>query len=342
MSDIADALRWFWIACGILWIVYAWLYRIPYPRGLSGVITLFVLDWIVHAFADFAEQPNSSIPSDFSLYSVMMLLAAIVGLTAACLYARWRRMKVLLVLDAALVCVAAAGIGGRAYHVLMNWNYYGETAIGGLQENMDLIADLSHGGFGIRGAMIFGFLALFLFAMLTRNSFWKFADSAVIGLALAQSIGWYGAALTYAHYGITFDSALPSGIFSALAQSVRAFGFNFVQPLPDAYNLIAFRIPVQILYALFFAALFFVLLELARRNSNRAGYVFTCYLLFVSLCNFLFGFWRGDETLMWNGLRVDQWVDLAMFVFGASLSVWMRSSSRIARIPRRSSPAPLS
>ncbi len=314
LSDIADALRWLWLACGIVWIGYAWLHRVAYTRGLLVLVALFVLDWTLHAFADFAEQPDSKIPSDFALYTVMMLLAALAGLTAACLYARVRGMNVLTVIDAALVCAIAGGIGGRAYQVLTNWNYY--------SENTDLIADLAYGGFGLRGALMLGFVALFLFAILTRNSFWKLADAAVIGLALAQSIGWYGAALTHTHYGIALDAAPHDEMFASLAHIVRAFGYNFVQDLPDAYNLSAFRIPVQMIAAIFFLGLFFLLLLNAR--AKRAGYLFACYLLLVSVANFIFGFWRGDETLLWNGLRVDQWLDGGMFIFAAAL-VWLHA-----------------
>ena len=114
LSDIADVLRWVWISCAIVWIAYAWLHHISYWRTLLGLGALLVLDWLLHAFADFAEQPNSNIPTDFALYSVMMLLAALAGLTAACLFARWRGMNVLIVIDAALLCTIAAGIGGRA------------------------------------------------------------------------------------------------------------------------------------------------------------------------------------------------------------------------------------
>lgn len=317
-GEIADALRWFWLALALGWVAYGWLQRVPYPRVLLGLAGLFVLDWLAHALAEFVERPGSDLPSDFSLYSVMLLTAAAVGLAAACLYARWRGLSVTAVLDAALVCVIAGGIGGRAHQVLTNWSFYAE--------NPDLVPDLAHGGLGIRGALLFGFLALLLFARLTGNSFWGLADAAVIGLALASSIGWYGAALTHLHYGISLDAPPATGPLAPLAQMIRAFGYNFVQDLPDAYNLIAFRIPVQLLYAVFYFALFLVMALLAvKKNAAdgspyaERGLLFAVYVLVTAIANFLFGFWRGDETLVWNGLRADQWLDLLFLILGVAL-----------------------
>lgn len=311
-SDIADVLRWLWLVGGIVWLAYAWLHRVEYRRTLLGVLVLIALDWLLHAFADFTEQPNSGIPSDFPLYSVMMLLAAMVGLSAAWLYGRWRGIKAITVIDAALVCVIAGGIGGRAYQVLTNWDYY--------SENSDFITDLSQGGFGMRGALVLGFIALLAFAWLSHNSFWRLADAAVIGLSIAQSIGWYGAFLTHTHYGIALDTPVPVGLFAPLTEIVRAFGYNFVQDIPDAYNLIAFRIPVQMISAVFYLALFLFLFLRARAHPDQPGYVLACYVLLTSMANFIFGFWRGDETLMWNGLRMDQWIDLLSFVIGLMLA----------------------
>jgi phosphatidylglycerol:prolipoprotein diacylglycerol transferase len=320
LTEIADALRWLWFGLALVWIGYGWLYRVPYRRILVGIGLLVVLDFLLHAFADFAERPASNIPSDFSLYSILILVAALVGVTAAILYAHRRGITTLTVLTAALVCAVAAGLGGRAYQVWTNWNFY--------SENTDLIAELAHGGFGIRGALVCGFLALLVFSLVTRTSFWTLADAAAVGLTLAQAIGWYGAALTHYYYGIALDAPAVPGIFAPLAQFVRSFGYNFVQDLPDAYNLIAFRVPVQLLAALFYLVLFIILLWLARkRETDRStrltfdGVLFLAYILFASAAGFLFGFWRGDETLMWNDIRMDQWIDLMLFTIGIALAV---------------------
>lgn len=310
-SEIVDALRWFWLVVGVVWVGYAWLNRVPYLRALLGVVALLALDWGLHAFADFAEQPGSTIPSDFALYSVMMLLAAIGGLTVAYLYARWRKVDGTTALEAALVCIIVGGLGGRAYQVWTNWNFYAE--------NTDLITELAHGGFGIHGALVLGLVALVFFAVITRNSLWKLSDTAVVGLSLAQGIGWYGAALTHTHYGIPLDAAPPVGLFAPLAQIVRSFGYNFVQDLPDAYNIIAFRIPVQMLSSWFYLALDFILLLIARSNPKRPGLLFALYLTVASLASFLFGFWRGDATLLWHNLRMDQWFDLGLLIVGLAL-----------------------
>jgi phosphatidylglycerol---prolipoprotein diacylglyceryl transferase len=328
LSEIADALRWLWVGSALVWLAYAWLYRIEYRRVLLGVLVLLVLDVGVHWIADVAERPDSNIHSDFSLYSVMMLAAAGAGLTAACIYARWRGLRLATVLEAAVVCAVAGGIAGRAYQVLTHWDYYAE--------NVDYITDLSQGGFGMSGALAAGLLALALFAFLTHNSFWQLADAAAIGLAIAQCIGWYGAYLTHAHYGIPLDAATQDGWFAPFAQAMRGFGYVFVQDLPDAYNLVALRIPVQLLTSIFFLGLFLALALIAVRGAARPqarryaqdGILFLIYWIAAASAAFLFSFWRGDETLWWNGLRLDQWLDLVLLVVGIGLVVWRRGKVR--------------
>lgn len=314
-SEIADALRWVWVLFAALWIGYAWLNRVPYTRVLWGLGALLALELALHWLADFAERPNSNLPSDFSLYTLVILSAASAGLCVACAYARWRGMDLTLALTAALVCVIAGVVAGRAQHVWLNWNYY--------VENSDVIADLSQGGLALRGGLMAGFLALLLFALVTRNSFWQLADAAALGIALASSIGWYGAHLTHFYSGIAIDDALaPAGVFEPFAQGARGFAFQFVQDLPDAYNVIALRIPVQLMASIIFMLLFLIVLAVARREKSRAhdGSAFVIFLALAAAAGLGLGFWRGDATLMWNGLRADQCFDLALLVFALALA----------------------
>jgi prolipoprotein diacylglyceryltransferase len=315
ISDIADTLRWVWVVLGVFWVGYGWLYRVSYARIVGGLIGLGALDWGLHAVAGYAERPGSQLPSDFALYSVMMVTAALAGVTTATVYARWQDLDVTALLTAALLCVIAGGIGGRVYQVWTNPVYYGENA--------DIAFDLAYGGFGIRGALVGGVLALAVFSGVARVSFWKLADAGALGMTTAQSIGWYGAALTHAHSGLALDAPAPAGVFAAVAQIVRSFGYNFVQDLPDAYGLIAFRIPVQMVAAIVFLALLLVLVAIARAKRGRNGAVAAWYLVLSGLAGFILGFWRGDEAAMWNGLRVDQWVDLILVVAGGVV-VWLQ------------------
>ncbi len=324
LSDIADALRWLWVLLGLAWLGEAWLHRIASRYVLFGLVGLVLLDWSLHAIAEFAERPGSNLPSDFALYSVMMVAAALAGLGGACALAYWRGMGTLTVLAAALVCVLAGGVGGRLYQVWTHWDYYAE--------NGETLADLSQGGFGMRGALVLGLVALVLVAWATRRSFWSLADAAALGLAVAQAIGWYGASLTHTHYGITLDAPPPQGVWAPLAQSVRGLGYNFIQDLPEAYNLMALRVPVQWMASVFFAALVVVLLVLARRGA-APGTLFLVYWLCAAAAGFFFGFLRGDETLFWNGLRADQWVDAGLVLIGLALAALHRG--RVGRPVKR-------
>ncbi len=314
-SDLADALRGLWIALGVLWIGRGWLHRTPYARVMWGVIGLLALDWLVHLAADFVERPDSNLPSDFALYSLGLLTAAAAGLGAAFAYGRWRGISFNGLIGAALLCVGAGALGGRAQYVWSAWDYFGENA--------DAIGALAMGGMSWRGAFIAGGIALLIFTLVTRQAFWQYADAAALGLALALAVGWYTAHRTHLYYGSVIDAAAAAAPapLQPFAQAVRAFGFNFAQDLPDAYNISALRIPVQLMTSIFYLLLFGGLLWVARRKKSRAhdGATWLAFLALSAAAGFIFGFWRGDATAHWYALRVDQWLDLLLLASALAL-----------------------
>lgn len=309
LNDLADGLRGPLLLAGLMWIGYAWLKRLEYRRAVLGLAALAAVDFLAHAFADWASQSDSGLPTDLSVFSLLILLAAAAGLGAAYLYSRRAGLAPGMLLDAMLAAVIFGGIGARAYHVLTHWDYYGQ--------NSGDITNLAQGGMGLRGALATGLIALLVFALLRRAPFWRLSDAGAVGLALAQSIGWYGADLVGANYGVVSDAALVLPFGPAGSTVV-----GLAQDLPDVYGIVAPRLPVQMISVVFFLALFLILVWMAWRRRPAEGIVFLTYLIVSALGGFFIGYLRADESLSRGGLRMDQWIDLLFAGIGlAALGV---------------------
>ncbi|MBI5303595.1 MAG: prolipoprotein diacylglyceryl transferase [Chloroflexi bacterium] len=235
-------------------------------------------------------------------YTALVMLGCAAGLITAYLYLRWRRVAGRRrFLDAALVVFVAAWLGGRAYHVALNWDYYAARP--------DEIAQFGLGGLALRGAFIAGALALVAYARVRGVSFTSFADASALGLCSGQAIGWYGALVHGANYGVVSEN-------------------RFALDLADLYGLIQPRFPLQHIEIVLFITLFIGLLMLASRKP-RAGVLCVVYLLGASSAQFILGFQRGDATVRLGAWRVDQLVDVGLIllalVLGARQTLTTRS-----------------
>jgi phosphatidylglycerol:prolipoprotein diacylglycerol transferase len=239
---------------------------------------------------------------EISEYTAIVALGAAAGLLAAYLFLRTRSLRASapnVFLDAALLTFVMGWAGARAYHVATHWDYYAARP--------EEIAQVGLGGFGIRGAFIFGLAALLIYARLRKISFWYFADAAAIGLTIGQAIGWVGALVQGANYGAVSDSQI-------------------AMDLPDVYGLVQPRFPVQSAESVFFALLFIGLLYVATQRP-RSGELFIAYLGLASAANFALGFQRGDDTVFVGQLRIDQVIDAVFIVGAACLGLWRRADA---------------
>lgn len=242
-------------------------------------------------------------PFELPVYTALIALGAALGLLTAYLYLRShsRRAAALpFFLDSALFIFVAAWVGARAYHAATHWAYY--------QARPEEIAQVALGGFGIRGALVAGLIVLPLYARVRKVSFWNLADASAVGLAIGQTVGWIGALVHGANYGIISDSRI-------------------AMDLPDLYGLMQPRFPLQHAEIVLFALIFLGLIVLALRQS-RAGTLFLVYLLVASLANAALGFQRGDETAYVAALRVDQVVDVTFSALALAVLLWRRINRR--------------
>lgn len=166
-------------------------------------------------------------------------------------------------------------IGARLYHVLDYLPYYLENPI--------KIFLIWHGGLGIIGGLLFGFLTSIIYLKIKRQDVMSWLDILVVGIPLAQAIGRWGNFFNKELYGIKTN--LPWGIYE------KELGYR-VHPLflyESLLNLI----------------LFFILLK----TKGRLGTRFFIYLAGYSVIRFFLEFLRDRTWIVYN-LNVAQVISI--------------------------------
>ena len=80
------------------------------------------------------------------------------------------------------------------------------------------------------------------------------------------------------------------------------------------------RLPTQLLESVALLGLFLVLRRLqARRSAAPAGWLFGVYLLAYAVIRFFIEFLRGDQSIVWAGLTLQQLLSVVIAAAGAVL-----------------------
>lgn len=224
-----------------------------------------------------------------SSYAAFITLGILLGLAVTGIVAKWRRLDLTTVMDAALWSLVAGIIGGRIAYVAIYWPYF--------SSHPRQIVSLSQGGLAFQGAFLSGVLGLLAYSLWNRTSFWELADTVAPGLAVGQSVGWIGCLIAGCGYGLVTRGLL-------------------AYDLRDIYGILAFRYPTQAMISVLNLGIFVVLMVLSTtraRHRLAPGVLAAVYLLLNSAGLYLLEFLRADETLYFGTLRWSQVVEAIEF-----------------------------
>lgn len=198
------------------------------------------------------------------------------------------------IVDLFCLVMLSGVLGARLFFVAQYWKVY-------LQHPQEIPA-IWHGGLIWYGGFAGGLLAGLTYGRLQRIPFWRGADQCIPYVALAHAIGRIGCFLNGCCYG---------KVSHAWCSVTGADG----QP----------RLPTQLLESVALLGLFLVLRRLqARRSAAPAGWLFGVYLLGYAVIRFFIEFLRGDQSIVWAGLTLQQLLSLGVLFAGVTLLRWDR------------------
>ena len=206
-------------------------------------------------------------------------------------------------------------VGARLFSVFLDWSFY-------LQHPEQIIA-VWNGGLAIHGAIIGGAATFLVYAYRQQQSFWRWADLTVPGLALGQAFGRWGNYFNQEIFGRPTD--LPWGIPIELAnrpvQYLTAAHFHPTFLYESILNVINFLI----LYTLH--------KKFKIQNSKfKIGIIFAVYLVNYSIIRAAMEMLRTDPVPIMLGLRTTLWWTLIALVIGVVVLVLRLNKKRTSSI----------
>jgi phosphatidylglycerol:prolipoprotein diacylglycerol transferase len=214
--------------------------------------------------------------------AVVMAVIAIIGITL--LEARRTGVAQDVVWDAGLWAVVGGIVGSRVLHIIDQWGYY--------ISHPDQL--LNFAGLAVWGAVFGAGLALLIYCMVKKISFWKLGDLAVPGAILGQAIGRLGCVVNGCCYGLTCD--LPISVVYLNPESYAPHGIPLypTQIFHIIWNLIGFGV-----------------LWAVRKKIRPQGSLFLLWLVIFGLGDFFIRFYREGTPFMF-GLPQAQVIDIAI------------------------------
>ena len=221
-------------------------------------------------------------------YGIIVVLSFFLGLWLSAKEAKRKGLDPALIQDFAFYALLGGIVGARLYFVVFsNPAYF-------LQKPWEIVA-IWHGGIGIIGGLLGGFLAALWYCRKKQLPLWRFADTLAPGVALGQAAGVIACLLNGDSYGRRAD----------LAWAITYTNPRAMAPLNVPLH------PVE-LYEIAAYFLVFLLVWQTRKKFSTDGFAFLTYLVGYGAARFAVEFFRGNPAILAWGIPAAQ-------VFGVAL-----------------------
>lgn len=211
-------------------------------------------------------------------------------------------------LERILVWVIVLGfLGARAAFV--------STRLSNYSDRPWAVFALWEGGIAIFGGLVVGGLVAVLMLRRSGQDFWTFADSAALGLPIAQAIARWGNYVNQELFGTPTD--LPWALeIDPINRPAEYASFETFHPTflyESLWNLVVV-VPM--------------LLWVERRFELRRGVLFGVYLTSYGVIRFLNELIRTDTTFRFLGLSRNAWTALGAITLGVGLAVHLARAGK--------------
>lgn len=260
-----------------------------------------MLEWI---------QPDGIVIFGFKVYyyGILIMLGALAATWLSARRAKQYGQDPEMAWDLLPWALVGGIIGARLWHILtppQSMVEQGITTLYYLTHPLEAIS-IRNGGLGIPGAVIGGFLAVYLYTRRKESSVLVWADIIAPGLALAQGVGRWGNFFNQELYGAPTN--LPWKLF--IAENARLEGFKDV----------AYYHPLFFYEFLWNLMNMGILLWASRRFRGvlKTGDIFLSYLVIYGVGRFLLEFLRLDPSPV-AGINANQTLMLVVASVSAVL-----------------------
>lgn len=190
-------------------------------------------------------------------YGVIMACAIAVGvLVSDIIGTKYFELKKETIIDLAPYLIIFGLLGARLYYCAMDFGFYSRFP-------SEVLA-IRHGGISIHGAILGGFLGLYIFSIRHKIPVPKLCDVSVIGLSIGQAIGRWGNFFNSEAYGLPTN--LPWKLF--IAPPYRKIPYLDVSFYHPAF------LYESILDLLIFGILMYLALSKKYKKSGNLGLIY--------------------------------------------------------------------